>query len=339
MREIVLEQPGRFVARECPQPGRPGVGEALVRIYRIGICGTDLHAFAGRQPFFTYPRRLGHELGVEVVEVGPGDSSIKVGDRCSVEPYLTCGVCIACRAGKTNCCMELKCLGVHTDGGMCEFINLPVEKLHSSKKLSFDELALVETLGIGAHGVNRSNLAKGERALVIGAGPIGLAVIQFAKANGAEVIAADVNPQRLDFCAKNLGVEYLIDASTDILPQLEKICSRDLASVVFDCTGNQRSMLNAFQYVAHGGRIVFVGLGQFDISFNDPHFHRREMTVMSSRNSTGAELREIIGMIESGAITTKPWITHRLDFDNLVEEFSGLSNPDLGCIKAIVEVC
>src|SRR5262249_27726545 len=183
----VLEQPSRLVVSENAPPGKPRDGEALVKVRRLGVCGTDLHAFRGKQPFFTYPRRLGHELGVEVVEVGPEVTGLKAGDLCSVEPYLTCGRCIACRSGKTNCCMELKCLGVHTDGGMCEFITLPANKLHTSTKLSLEQLALVETLGIGAHGVNRANLQRDEWALVLGAGPIGLAAIQFAKAAGAGV--------------------------------------------------------------------------------------------------------------------------------------------------------
>jgi 2-desacetyl-2-hydroxyethyl bacteriochlorophyllide A dehydrogenase len=234
--------------------------------------------------------------------------------------------------------MELLCLGVHTDGGMCEYIKMPAEKLHPSTKLSLDQLALVETLGIGAHGVNRAELQRGEWALVIGAGPIGLTAIQFAKAAGAEVIVADVNEQRLKFCQDHLGVEYFIDARQDILPQLEKICGKELATAVFDCTGNQTSMQNAFQYVSHGGRLVYIGLGQFDITFNDPHFHRRQLTVMSSRNSTGKELKKIIEMIEEGKINTDPWITHRTNFDRIIEDFPTYPNPETGCIKAMIEV-
>ncbi len=338
MKQVVLEQPGHFVVSETAHPGKPKEREALVKVRRLGICGTDLHAFRGKQPFFTYPRRLGHELGVEVVEVGPKVTGLKAGDLCSVEPYLTCGQCIACRNGKTNCCVELKCLGVHTDGGMCEFLTLPANKLHPSTKLSLEQLALVETLGIGAHGVNRANVQRGEWALVIGAGPIGLAAVQFAKAAGAGVVVADINKQRLKFCQEHLGVEYVIDATQDVLPQVETICGQELAQVVFDCTGNQESMQRAFQYVAHGGRLVFIGLGQFDITFNDPHFHRRELTVMSSRNSTGKELKKIIEMIEQGKIDTDPWITHRANFDRIVEDFPAYLKPETGCLKAMIEV-
>src|SRR5690606_31536693 len=157
-------------------------------------------------------------------EVGADVDTLQPGDLCAVEPYLTCGKCVACRAGRTNCCMELQCLGVHTDGGMCEKLVLPAEKLHASKKLSYEQLALVETLGIGAHAVNRAGIKRGEWALVIGAGPIGLATIQFAKAAGAEIVVADLNEARLNFCRNHLGVEYFIDAKKDILSQLEHSC-------------------------------------------------------------------------------------------------------------------
>src|SRR3954471_5625295 len=152
MRRVTLLEPGRFAADSCAPPESPG-GYALVRSHRIGVCGTDLHAFAGRQPFFTYPRVLGHELGVEVVSVPPGDHGLKPGDRCAVEPYLWCGRCHACRTGKPNCCENLQVLGVHTDGGMCGRLAVPADKLHRSERLSFEQLALVETLGIGYHAV------------------------------------------------------------------------------------------------------------------------------------------------------------------------------------------
>ena len=133
MIQIALETPGRFIAVDGPRP-RPAPGEALVRVHRVGVCGTDLHAFAGRQPFFNYPRILGHELGVEVVDPGSDPHGLKAGDRCSVEPYLNCGRCIACRAGRSNCCANLKSLGVHIDGGMRPEVVVPARKLHRSRR-------------------------------------------------------------------------------------------------------------------------------------------------------------------------------------------------------------
>src|SRR4051812_45976817 len=175
MLSIVLDEPGRFRVTEAPKPPAPGAGEALVRVGRVGICGTDLHAYRGRQPFFSYPRILGHELGVEVLAVGAGVTGLEPGDRCAVEPYLDCGACLACRRGRTNCCAGLRVLGVHTDGGLRERITVPARKLHRSGRLSPEQLALVETLAVGCHAVGRAAPRADEACLVIGAGPIGLA--------------------------------------------------------------------------------------------------------------------------------------------------------------------
>jgi len=337
MRTIVLQQPGQFEAVLTEHPGRPGPGETLVAVRRIGICGTDLHAYRGKQPFFSYPRILGHELGVEVLEVGAEVTNVKPGDLCSVEPYLNCGKCIACRKGKSNCCVSLQVLGVHTDGGMREVVVVPAVKLHSSAKLTLDQLALVETLGIGAHAVDRAQIVPGENALIIGAGPIGLAVMQFAKQAGANVIVMDVNESRLEFCRKKMGIATTLLGGDGILGEIEELTGGDLATLVFDATGNPPSMHQAFHYVAHGGRLVFVGLFQGDVTFNDPHFHRREMTLLSSRNSRPDDFRRIITLMESGQIDTAPWITHRASFDEMIPHFPAWLDPASGVIKAIVE--
>ncbi len=318
-------------------PLAPRPGEALVRVKKVGICGTDLHAFRGRQPFFTYPRILGHELGVEVLALGGSDAGgIAVGDRCAVEPYLNCGNCIACRKGKTNCCVSLKALGVHTDGGMREVICVPTSKLYRSETLSFEQLALVETLGIGAHAVERAKIEAGEQALVIGAGPIGLGVMQFARAAGARVIALDINAHRLEFCKKEIGVETTILLGDGALDEIREATGGDLPTVVFDATGNLGSMESAFGYVANGGRLVLVGLVLDKLTFNDPDFHRKEMTLLASRNSTGADFKRILGLLESGKVDTAPWVTHRADCETMIETFPGWLDPANGVIKAVV---
>jgi 2-desacetyl-2-hydroxyethyl bacteriochlorophyllide A dehydrogenase len=340
MKTIRLEEPGRFalLSTEAPvaslQPA-----EALVRVGRIGVCGTDIHAFNGNQPFFSYPRILGHELGVEVVAVGAASENVHPGDRCSVEPYLNCGHCIACRHGKSNCCVNLQVLGVHTDGGMRELIVVPSRKLHPSTHLTLDQLALIETLAIGCHAVDRAAVEAGEYVLVIGAGPIGLTVVQFAIEAGAEVIVLDVNPRRLKFCQEQLAVPHLINATVENpLEALQRITSGDLPTAVFDATGNPKSMMGAFDYPASGGRLVFVGLFQGEVTFNDPNFHRRELTLLSSRNARSADFTRIIGLVENGRIDTAPWITHRASFADAVTEFPRWTKPETGVIKAIIEV-
>lgn len=336
MQTITLTEPGKFALTTSAEPGPPAEHEALVRIRRVGVCGTDIHAFYGRQPFFSYPRILGHELGVEVVAVGANDDGIAVGDRCSVEPYLNCGVCIACRRGRPNCCVNLQVLGVHTDGGMRELITVPTRKLHRSATLSLEQLALVETLGIGAHAVERTQLEQGEWALVVGAGPIGLTVMQFARLAGARVIALDISEERLAFCRAQNLVEQTIMGSTDVVEQLKTLTDGDMPTAVFDATGNAKSMMQSFDYVAHAARLTFVGLMQGDITFNDPQFHRREVTLLSSRNATPGDFTRIIGHIEAGRINTTPWITHHAPADAFVETFSEWLQPGSGLLKGMV---
>jgi 2-desacetyl-2-hydroxyethyl bacteriochlorophyllide A dehydrogenase len=338
MKTITLEAPGRFLHSDTAAPDAPGPDEALVRVHRVGICGTDLHAFRGRQPFFSYPRILGHELGVEILAVGPNPRGLAAGDRCAVEPYLNCGTCIACRRGKPNCCQNLKVLGVHTDGGMRESIIVPTAKLHPSRTLALDQLALVETLGIGAHGVHRAGLESGETVLVIGAGPIGLSVVPFAQAAGARVIVKDVNPQRLAFAGQQFGVAHTIAGDADAtLAYLLDLTDGDLPTAVIDATGNPQSMMETFRYVAPGGRIVFVGLFPGDVTFHDPDFHKREVTLHASRNSAPADFTRIIDLMETGRIDTTPWITHRIPCDELAARFDDLLLPDSGVLKAMVE--
>jgi 2-desacetyl-2-hydroxyethyl bacteriochlorophyllide A dehydrogenase len=337
MKTIILEEPGSFALTETEEPRALGPDQALVRVHRVGVCGTDLHAYRGQQPFFTYPRILGHELGVEVVQVGTNQAGFRPGDRCAVEPYLSCGRCIACRRGKSNCCVHLQVLGVHTDGGMREFITIPITKLHRSETLSWEQLALVETLGIGAHAVERARLEAGEFALVVGAGPIGLSVIQFAQLAGARVVVMDVNEARLEFCRRHLGVGDTLAAGETALAQLEAITDGDLPTAVFDATGSPASMTQSFRYVAHGGRLVLVGLCQADISFHDPEFHRREMTLLATRNSTHREFQQIIRLMEEGRIDTEPWITHHVPCDEMPAAFPTWLEPASGVIKAMVE--
>jgi len=337
MLQITLEQPGKLSSSEAPQP-KPARGEALVRVHRIGVCGTDLHAFAGKQPFFSYPRVLGHELGVEVIDPGDEPHGLKAGDRCSVEPYLNCGRCIACRRGKPNCCAELKVMGVHVDGGMRPYFTLPARKLHPSAKLDFEQLALVETLGIGAHAVERAEVKADDVVLVIGAGPIGLSVIQFVQVSGATLIVADISETRLAFCREKLGVKHTLAASGEVATQIRALTGGDLPTVVIDATGNPKSMASAFDLPAHGGRLVFVGLFQGELTFNDPNFHRRELTVFASRNSLPNTFRDIIRWVEEGKIDTKPWITHRLSLESVPEIFPReiAGNPTV--LKAMISV-
>ncbi|MBD2869219.1 zinc-binding alcohol dehydrogenase family protein [Paenibacillus arenilitoris] len=337
MKAIVCEQIDRLRLVEQEEPVlQPGT--AIVGLRRIGICGTDMHAYKGNQPFFTYPRVLGHELAGIVEQADDPSGKVKAGDQVAVIPYMHCGGCIACRNGKTNCCTDMKVLGVHIDGGMRERIAVPVSHLLVTNGLTLDQAAVLEPLSIGAHAVRRSELRAGETALVIGSGPIGLGVMAFAKHRGARVIAMDLLDERLAFCRRWAGVDETVNARHQALERLAELTGGEFPGVVFDATGSARSMESAFGYVAHGGRLVYVGLVKADLSFNDPEFHKREMTLMGSRNATPDDFAAVQEAIRGGGIDVASFITHRAAFADMIGEFDAWLKPESKVIKAMVEL-
>ncbi len=340
MRAIRLEQPRQLRYVDIDPPKAPGHGQALVKTHRMGICGTDYSGYLGKMPFFRYPRIPGHELGVTVLEIGPDVSNVEPGDRCSVEPYMNCGRCYACRSGGPNCCEALNVIGVMVDGGLCERFLIRADKLHPSDKLSFEQLALVETLGIGCHATDRGAPSEGAHVLIIGAGPIGLATLEFTRLTGATVTVMDRIEARLDFCRRRYGVENTVvfKRLETALEQVRFITDGDLYSVVTDATGNAASMCGALNYVAHTGTLVYVGITTDKVSFPHPALHRPEMTIKGSRNALPRDFSRIISLIEDGTIDTGPWITHRTPFEDIVAEFEGFTHPDSGVLKAMIEV-
>lgn len=334
---IVCEQIEQFKLVELPEPSLVE-GEAIIRIKRIGICGTDLHAFKGNQPFFSYPRVLGHELAGIIENVGANEQGLSAGDQVSIIPYMHCGQCIACRNGKTNCCTSMKVLGVHIDGGMRELISVPTTHIIRTNGLTLDQSAVLEPLSIGAHAVRRSGLMEGETALVIGGGPIGLGVMAFAKYAGAKVIAMDINEERLAFTRSWAKVDHTVNALQEPKEKLAELTNGDFPTIVFDATGNARSMTDAFGLVAHGGTLVYVGLVKADLTFHDPEFHKRELTLMGSRNATKEDFDQVYEAMRSGGIDVDSYITHRSSFEGMIGEFDTWLKPETKVIKAMVEL-
>ncbi|MCA9180989.1 MAG: zinc-binding alcohol dehydrogenase family protein, partial [Planctomycetales bacterium] len=316
MRAISLVEPRRFEKIDIAHPGNPGPRQALVKTHRMGICGTDTSGYLGKMPFFSYPRIPGHELGVEVLAVSDDVQHIQVGDRCSVEPYMNCGHCYACRHGHGNCCQSLEVIGVMVDGGLCDQFLIRADKLHPSQHLSYEQLALVETLAIGCHACDRGGSTEGDQVLIIGAGPIGLATLEFTRLTGAKITVMDMVPSRLEFCRQVYGVPHTIHFTGDgsELEKMQQITGGDKYVVVADATGNQHSMSSALQYVSHSGSLVFVGITTGEVTFKHPLLHKPEMSLKGSRNAMPADFTRIIGLIEDGTIDTQPWITHRTTF-------------------------
>lgn len=332
---LVCQQPGELRLERRRAPVR-GENEVLVRPRRVGICGTDYHIVEGKHPFLRYPRVMGHELAVEVVEA-PAGSSFAAGEICVVNPYISCGQCVACRAGKPNCCVRIAVLGVHTDGGMATLLTLPVTNLVKSHGLAMDACAAVEFLSIGAHAVRRAGASERDRALVIGAGPIGLGVALFASQSGAAVTLTDIDATRLAAAGSLLGVSTFAGGDGAVERALG-LTSGEGFDIVFDATGNPRSMERGFDFVAHGGRYVMVGVVKSAISFDDSDFHRKEMTLFASRNATMTDFEEVISAIEQGRVEIDRWITHRTTLANAIREIPNWAIQKTGLIKAMIAI-
>ncbi len=336
MRAIVCREPGDLTLEERPLPDRRQ-GEVLLGIRRIGICGTDYHIYEGLHPFLKYPRVMGHELSAQVLEA-PKGSSYKVGDPVIVIPYLVCGTCVACRRGKTNCCTTLACLGVHCDGGMTERIALPEENLYPAEGLSLDQAAMVEFLAIGAHAARRSGLVPGDRALVVGTGPIGVGTALFARLAGAEVTLMDRVPATVELASRVTGIASTVVAGDDAAGQIAELTLGDNFDVVFDASGSAKAMETSFDFVANGGTLVLVGVVKDRISFSDSDLHRRELTLYASRNATRGDFDTVVGAMRAGKIPTASLNTHTCTLDELPKAMSRWAHDRVGLVKAMARL-
>jgi 2-desacetyl-2-hydroxyethyl bacteriochlorophyllide A dehydrogenase len=335
MLTIICDSPGKLSAIDRPKPAR-GEGEVLVKLRRIGVCGTDLHIFTGNQPYLSYPRVMGHELAA-TVEEAPAGSSLKAGDTVSIIPYISCGHCSACLKGKTNCCRNIGVLGVHRDGGMTEYLSLPEQFVLKAEDLSVDQAAMVEFLAIGAHAVARARVEPGQKVLIVGAGPIGMAVAIFARFDGGEVTLIDGRADRLEFGKTHLDAAHAVQLGSGDVEELSRITNGDFFDVVFDATGNPKAIERGFSLVGHGGTYVLVSIVASDITFSDPEFHKRETTLLGSRNATPADFERVMEAMRAGEVP-EALITHRMTLAEVPERFAGLTDPAAGVVKALVEV-
>lgn len=337
MNAIVLEEPGVLKKIQKEQPQQPQPNEVLLKMRRLGICGTDLHAFNGKQPFFSYPRILGHEIAAEVIALGEQVNHLKVGDLCAVMPYRNKEEDQAVRRGKTNCGSTLSVFGVHEDGAMQEYIVYPANLVFPANELSLDQIAMIEPLAIGSHAVERADIRPDDIVLVVGAGPIGIGTIAMALLKAAKVVVLDMNQNRLEYISTHFPSVSCIQLNDTVADSLKTLLNGDLPTVILDATGNKESMQKCLEYVAPGGTIVYIGLFIGDIVFHDPLFHRKEITLKASRNAVATDFTKLIRLLKAGLISVDGYITHRLAFGDLHENFTKLYLPEERVIKAVIE--
>lgn len=336
MKALVCDEPGRLTLAERPDPAR-GEGEVLVRIRHVGICGTDFHIFGGKHPFLEYPRVMGHELSGTVQEAPPG-SALKPGDPVYIVPYLSCGTCQACRIGLTNACCNIRVLGVHCDGGMAELVPVPEANVIPTGDIPIEDAAMIEFLAIGAHGIRRGGVTARDRVLVTGAGPIGMSALLFAKARGANVTVMDTREDRLAFARDRLGADAVLLADANAEENARRLTGSDWFDVVVDATGAALPIERGFGFLAHGARYVLLSVVKGTITFSDPEFHKREATLLASRNAQPEDFAEVVRQMQAGRIPTRALNTHRGQLADAVDLFSEWSRPEAGVIKAILDL-
>ncbi|GKV95673.1 zinc-binding alcohol dehydrogenase family protein [Pectobacterium aroidearum] len=335
MNTLICQEPKKLVwkKREIPIPGE---GETLIKIKSVGICGTDIHAWGGNQPFFSYPRVLGHEICGEVVDTGKNVHQFKKGQQVAVIPYVACQQCPACKSGRTNCCEKISVIGVHQDGGFSEYLAVPATNVLLAEGIDPQAAALIEPYAISAHAVRRAKVLQGEQVLVVGAGPIGLGAAAIAKADGAHVVVADTSAARREHVIAHLNLSVVDPSAEDFEAQLRAEFGGSLAEKVIDATGNQHAMNNTINLIRHGGSIVFVGLFKGDLQFSDPDFHKKETTMMGSRNATPEDFAKVGRLMSEGKLTAEMMLTHRYPFSTLADiyEKDVINNREL--IKGVI---
>ncbi|WP_409438846.1 zinc-binding alcohol dehydrogenase family protein [Psychromonas sp. GE-S-Ul-11] len=335
MKSIVCTEPYKLSYREIEKP-KITEKEVLIKVNAIGICGTDIHAFTGHQPFFDYPRVLGHEVCGDITELGHSVTRFKVGERVSLIPYVACNECPSCLSGRTNCCENISVIGVHENGGFGEYLAIPESNVLPVGDIDPVTASLIEPFAISAHAVRRAAVKQGENILVVGAGPIGLGAAAIAKADGGNVVVADTSLERRTHVEKVLGVPTIDPAAKNSEESIRKNFSGHLAQTVIDATGNARAMNNAVNLICNGGKIVFVGLFKGNLEFSDPDFHKKETTMMGSRNATPEDFNKVVRLMSSGEISSEMMLTHTFNFLDIGNTFNEqvVGNKDL--LKGVI---
>ena len=328
MKAVYMEKPWNIEISDVQMP-KAKEGEALLRVKSAGICGSDIGAFRGTNGLVSYPRIIGHEIAGEVISIPENNKNgIKPGDRVIVDPYLYCGHCYPCSIGRTNCCVDLKVLGVHVDGGMAEYFCHPADMLLKvPDDMPWDIIPLAEPLTIALHGIHRLNLKAGEHIAINGAGPIGLLAAMVALHYGAEPIMIDLVKERLDF-AKSLGVRYTINLrEEDLVEKVSEYTNGRMAECVMEASGANSAIRATLDIVSHAGRIALTGWPKQETPIPTDMITRKEVDVRGARTSAG-EFPEAIDLIYHQKVDARRILTKVISIDEAPETIRDIEkNP------------
>ncbi|MFF2857663.1 zinc-binding alcohol dehydrogenase family protein [Peribacillus sp. NPDC058002] len=336
MKAVQVRKAHELIIQEVEKPRISNSTDVLVKVKRVGICGSDMHIYHGTNPLATLPRVVGHEVAGEVVEIGQDVAGIKVGDHVVIEPISYCGECYACRKGRQNVCEKLSVFGVHEDGGMREWFVLPEKQLHVvDPALAWEEIVLAEPYTIGAQAVWRGEVEEGETVLIQGAGPIGICILKMAKLQGASVMITDLSDERLEF-AKESGADITVHAGKeDVQKRVEEWTNGEGANVVIDAVCLPMTFELSFDVVSTAGRIVVLGFDERPSSVSQLPITKKEVSVKGSRLQTD-QFPKVVKLLNEGKLRHEGLVTHTFSLDNIQEAFNFVENHPEQVRKAII---
>ena len=337
MKAISFPAPRKVEVIDIPDP-QLGPEDVLVDIHYVGLCGSDLNAYRGLSPLATYPRIPGHEVsGVVAAKGEKAPESISVGGRVMLSPYSHCGVCPACRVGRTNCCQFNQTLGVQRDGALTHRLAIHYSQVFPSRTLSFEELALVEPMSVGYHAANRGQVTEMDTVAVIGCGTIGIGVIAAATRKGATVIATDIDDGKLAM-ARRFGAQYTINSTQqDVLAVISELTGYEGASVAIEAVGLPETFRLAVEAVAYAGRVVYIGYAKSQVSYDTTNFVRKELDIRGSRNALRV-FPAVIKMMEKRQQPFKELITRIYPFDETAQAFRDWDAAPGAITKILIDV-
>lgn len=337
MKTVLINKPYEIEVTETQLP-EPGAGEALLQVLYGGICGADVASYIGNQPFTTYPRIPGHEFSARIVSVPENDRNLKAGDIVTANPYFNCGTCYSCQRGYVNCCTDNQTMGVQRDGAFREYIVMPIERIYDGKGLSAKELALVEPFTISYHALHRAKIKKGDKVLVVGAGPIGLFALIAAKAQGAEVYSADLLDGRLEK-AMHFGAAGTINtARCNIQEEAMRITNGNGFDVCVEACGLSVTFLSCIDCAAFAANIILIGNGKKETTFLHSILLKKELNVFGSRNSYPGDFRAVIDLIASGEVNVLDMVSEVYPIDRAVDAFEALAHNDGSLAKVLIQI-
>ena len=335
MKAISISKPFEIGIREIDPPA-VREGEALLRVLYCGICGADVASFTGNQPFTTYPRIPGHEFSAQIVSVPENDRGLKAGDVVTCNPYFNCGSCYACRKGLVNACTDNRTMGVQRDGAFCEYIAMPVSRIIPGKGLNARQMALIEPFAISQHALSRCEVKKGDRLLVVGAGPIGLFALLAAKVKGAVVTVSDVLDGRLEK-ARDFGADYTVNAAApDAGEQQRAATGGDGFDVCVEACGRSETFLNCIEQAAQGANLILIGNGKTETTFLHSILLKKELNVFGSRNAYTADFEALIDIVAAGKADVLKMVSAVYPAQDAAQAFDALIHNDGSLEKVLL---